>query len=203
MARDIYSLANMTISKKMTRKQLQSYIREATRTINKSLGEIEGNDVLETSLNRLKEASGVKSRAGKLGMGLGKKKDDLLRQARMLKGHFGLDVYTSNADEYIEEKVFRAYESYKKNNKADLSFNDYLELTNIFGGLNDTIFEVLGSEQVRKYYQTYSSKTNSKTITDLITDIYNDHKQDIINGKSITKRQMRSLIGKELKNMFK
>ena len=203
MARDIYSLFNTTISKKMTRKQLQSYIREATRTINQSLDEIAGNEVLETSLNRLKDASGVKGRGGKLGLGLNKNKNALLMQARMLKGHFGLDVYTSNADEYIEEKTIRAYATFKERSKKDISLNDYLELVNVFGGLESTILEALSSKQVRAYYTKYADKTNSKNMTELLTELYEDHKDDIVGGKRITKSGLRTVIGKELKKMFK
>lgn len=204
---NLFTLAGTTVSEKWTKKQLQNYIRQSTKYINKSISSIADIDMmaepLQKSLKLLKDVSGVQGRRGKLGLGLNKSKADLLRQARMLHGHFNIDIYTSVGEELINEKEQQAYETFKSNTKSDISFEDYTSFINIMGGLDKTIIEALGSEQIRKYYLSFKNKASAPTIFDLMVDIYNEHKHDIVDGKVIGHKKLRSLVGRELKQAIK
>lgn len=202
---NLFKLSSTTVSETWSKKKLQDYIRQSTQYINKSIGkDIEMlAEPLQKSIKLLKEVSGVKGRGDLLGLGLNKSKKDLLRQARMLHGHMNIDVYTSMGEELISEKEQQAYETFKERSKQDISFEDYTSFVNIMGGLDKTIIEALGSEQIRKYYLSYKNKTSAPTIFDLMVDIYNEHKTDIIDGTRIGKKALRALVGRELKKAIK
>lgn len=202
-----FKILNTELSKSMSKSQLQNYIKMATREINKDLKFIESDDVLSSSLRNLQRASGVNMVKGKLGMGLNKKKDELLFQAGMLQGHFNLDVYTEGAREYMSEKTLKAYETFKtRTGMKDLSESDYIKLVEIMGAMGSSVLEQLSSKQIRTYFMRVKKKAgttpSSKTFTSALVDAYNDlkSKTNPKTGTKYTKAELRKAVGKELLN---
>lgn len=198
----VQELSKEKVSKDMTKKQLQSYIRKATTLVNKTKKQYKDYENLKKSYAYLVKASGVKEKKGQLGLGFSKKvKADLLKQARLLQSHLNLDVYTRSGEEMVQAKTLEAYETYKQSPKGkDISFDDYINLVGIFNNMDSGILAKLGSDQVREYYLMSKNKGSSVSITDFIVDTYNRYKGTIKTKKTMLKKikaELQSLLMKE------
>lgn len=180
-----YNLFNTTISKKMTNKQLQSYIRQATTEINKTIGKRgTGSEQLDKSIKWLQKSGGVKKVKDKnknvieqVGFNFkGKKKDDLLRQARMLKQHIAFDIETREGKEFFKEKQLRAYTNFKKLQK-NISKAEYVKLVDIMGSLQNSLIKDLPSKHIVNLIIS-SGGVSSSDFIDIVTDVIKETKGD-------------------------
>lgn len=180
-----YKLFNTTISKKMTTKQLQSYIRQATTEVNKTIGKRgTGSEQLDKSIKWLQKRGGVRKVKDKnknvieqVGYNFrGKKKDELLRQARMLKQHIAFDIETREGKEFLKEKQLKAYNKFKKLQK-NISKADYVKLVDIMGSLQEGLVKELTSKQVANLFVS-SSDISSDDFIDIVTEVIKETKGD-------------------------
>ena len=176
MARADFNLGlitNFEITNKMTVADLKSYIRGATTLLNMQ-GEGSSRPV-QQSISYVKNKLGTNKRTGELKLGFkGKRKADLLRQARLLKGHAVISKDYGDRSEYAKEKVKKAYDKFKENTGAEVDFNDYVWFAEHMGDLRD-IIEQLDSDQVVALYDTYKSEPAAKaSLFDLLRETYNE-----------------------------
>lgn len=117
----------------MTYRQLQSYIRQATKEVNDL---IESEDTPSIETQKIKRD--VQSRyKGKIGVGFsGKTKKDLFIQARALQ-----DYIDAKEDDFgYDDKIAKQWESFINSPKGfDISFEDYRELVNVMGTLGSDL----------------------------------------------------------------
>ena len=177
-------LYDTTISKSMTIPQLKKYIRQATEEINKSIkARGTGSEQLDKSINYLKKVGGVKkvkdknkNIISKVGLSFSKKKkEDLLKQARMLKQHIGFDIETRSGKEYMQEKEAKAFKTFKKHTGIALSKEDYRRLVDILGDLGTTLVSQLTSDQVAEFFSRSKDKMSGNSLVELIIEVYNEN----------------------------
>ena len=170
-----------------------SYIRTVTDYINTSIKtrEIRKNEQLLKSARIIGERYGIKRGVKKRGMlevdgkkGLlkyniyGKSHEELLQHARLLKGHLGIDEYTTQGKEVMSEKTKKAFEKFRKNNDLfrDTTEEEYITLTKMFGLLGDSLVEKYDSTNLRNIFMDYyEDKGISRNFVDIARDIYREN----------------------------
>ena len=195
-------LYDTSVGKNMSVAQLKTYIRKATIEVNKTIGKRgTGSEQLDKSIKYLQSVGGIKNIkdknkniVSKIGLGFtGKRKSDLIRQARMLKQHIGFDIESRSGKEFFSERELRAYKSFEKNTGIKLSKTDYRQLVDIFGDLGTTIVQQLTSDQIADMYSRKDNMGSADFIA-VVKDTYMEHKND-----GLTKTQMLELINDKLK----
>ena len=104
-----------------------------------------------------------------------KKKEDLLKQARMLKQHIGFDIETRSGKEYMQEKEAKAFKTFKKHTGIALSKEDYRRLVDILGDLGTTLVSQLTSDQVAEFFSRSKDKMSGNSLVELIIEVYNEN----------------------------
>lgn len=167
------------LSTKMTVSQLKSFIRKATKEVNKSIKKKgTGNAQLDKSINFLKKRGGTKKEKGIEKVGLhfsGKKKRDLYEQARLLKSHFQIDMYTKRGKDFLLEREEKAYGTFLKDRDVNLSKTDYRRMVEIFGMLGDSIVEKLSSVQLSNLFSYSSDRLSNDEFFDIVYGVYTEN----------------------------
>lgn len=178
---------NQTISKKMTKAQLKSYIKQATEEINKSIKvRGTGNEQVDKSIKFLQAEGGIKkvkvgnTQVNKIGLGYSKKtKAELLKQARLLKQHIGIDDYTKQGKSMFSEREDKAYKKAAKTLFKDrdikLSKTEYRRLVDVFGGLGESLLSKLSSDQVAYMFSEKGANMSTEDFTNIIKEVVEEN----------------------------
>ena len=180
--------------KKWTTEQLKAYIRQRTKEANKNIneyrdkvkkGDIEEYRSVENVIEKLRAKAGVKGRKGaEIGLGLsGKKKAQLLEQARGLARYKQFDVWSEDFKREQEEKTQKAYKSFKSNllyQGVDVTYEEYKDMVSQLGTIGEA---VLGKLDYEAALEQYSQALRSGKKINLVK-IFNDVDGAIKSGKA-------------------
>ena len=131
----------MNPNKKWTVKEIQQWIREQTEKANKIVEKVFTGEYKDSKykdeIRKVQKATGQK-RSG-LGRPIsllfrGKKKKDLLSQARKLRNFFKADE-AIRAEQESDKRAKRAYDTFKEN-FGDIDRDTFNKMRDVFGGLN-------------------------------------------------------------------
>lgn len=149
----------------MTTRELRAYIREMTPQVNERLksyeeslaaGTMTKKPIIEERIARLVTMGSDTGRRVKGGIGLGltnKTKAELIQQARGLEEFFAVDQFTPAALAEREEKTKQAYNTFKRTTRTPLNFQEYKDLTEVFGAIGSHVLEEFGIYNVIKTYE--------------------------------------------------
>ena len=147
----------------MTTRELRAYIREMTPQANERLksyeeslaaGTMTEKPIIEERAARLVAMGTGKKVRGGIGLGLTyKTKAELIQQARGLEEFFAVDQFTPAALAEREEKTKQAYNSFKRTTRTPLNFQEYKDLTEVFGAIGSHVLEEFGIYNVIKTYE--------------------------------------------------
>lgn len=167
----------------MTTRELRAYIKELTPEVNEryksykealTAGAMTDKPTLEERHSRLVSLGTGKETKRGVGLGLTyKNKPELIQQARALEEFITLDVWTPAAQAEEETETKKAYESFKqsyllKNAIATtLNYEEYKDLTEVFGALGSHIVDEFGAYNITKLYE----EEDEDQRTDLVHDI--------------------------------
>lgn len=180
--------------KKWTTEQLKAYIKQRTKEANKNIneyrdkvkkGDIEEYRSVENIIEKLRAKAGVKGRKGaEVGLGLsGKKKAQLLEQARGLARYKQFDVWSEDFKREQEEKTQKAYKSFKSNllyQGVDVTYEEYKDMVSQLGTIGEA---VLGKLDYEAALEQYSQALRSGKKINLVK-IFNDVDGAIKSGKA-------------------
>ena len=180
--------------KKWTTEQLKAYIKQRTKEANKNIneyrdkvkkGDIEEYRSVENVIEKLRAKAGVKGRKGaEIGLGLsGKKKEQLLEQARGLARYKQFDVWSEDFKREQEEKTQKAYKSFKSNllyKGVDVTYEEYKDMVSQLGTIGEA---VLGKLDYEAALEQYSQALRSGKKINLVK-IFNDVDGAIKSGKA-------------------
>lgn len=180
--------------KKWTTEQLKAYIRQRTKEANKNIneyrdkvkkGDIEEYRSVENVIEKLRAKAGVKGKKGaEIGLGLsGKKKAQLLEQARGLARYKQFDVWSEDFKREQEEKTQKAYKSFKSNllyQGVDVTYEEYKDMVSQLGTIGEA---VLGKLDYEAALEQYSQALRSGKKINLVK-IFNDVDGAIKSGKA-------------------
>ena len=180
--------------KKWTTEQLKAYIKQRTKEANKNIneyrdkvkkGDIEEYRSVENVIEKLRAKAGVKGRKGaEVGLGLsGKKKAQLLEQARGLARYKQFDVWSEDFKREQEEKTQKAYKSFKSNllyQGVDVTYEEYKDMVSQLGTIGEA---VLGKLDYEAALEQYSQALRSGKKINLVK-IFNDVDGAIKSGKA-------------------
>lgn len=180
--------------KKWTTEQLKAYIKQRTKEANKNIneyrdkvkkGDIEEYRSVENVIEKLRAKAGVKGRKGaEIGLGLsGKKKAQLLEQARGLARYKQFDVWSEDFKREQEEKTQKAYKSFKSNllyQGVDVTYEEYKDMVSQLGTIGEA---VLGKLDYEAALEQYSQALRSGKKINLVK-IFNDVDGAIKSGRA-------------------
>lgn len=131
----------MNPSKKWTVKEIQDWIREQTEKANEILEKVVKGEYTDPKyieeIRKLQKATGQKRTGLDKPISLmfrGKKKKDLLSQARKLRNFFKADEEIRKKQE-DDEKANKAFDTFK-DNFGDIDRDTFDRMRDVFGGLN-------------------------------------------------------------------
>lgn len=168
----------------MTTRELRAYIKELTPEVNEryksykealTAGAMTDKPILEERYSRL--VSFGTGKETKRGVGLGltyKNKPELIQQARALEEFITLDIWTPAAQAEEETETKKAYESFKqsyllKNATATtLNYEEYKDLTEVFGALGSHIVDEFGAYNITKLYEEEDENQRRDLVHDII-----------------------------------
>ena len=182
----IQRLSEQKISRKMTVKELRSYIREGTEAINKYLHQKKHYDVLDKATIQIYNIAGANKRTGDIKKNLYVNKDELLERATRIRAFFALDVYTTQKKQYMNEKMQKAFQHFKETTGIDINEKTYTRMVRVMGDLGDDILEKLGSDQFANLFSTYAYSGSDATIIDIIKEEVED--ADGVSQRTLLKR---------------
>ena len=145
--------------KDKTVKELQSEIRELTKQVNTRVASIKLTRELpkdvEQAVNYMKRLSGVKTGVDKttrakqeIGLGLkGKKKTELILQARELSSFLRWDIESEEGLRQLEAREKTEWESFE-NNHPGWTYEDWRKFVEVSGALGSDIINKFGSETI-------------------------------------------------------
>ena len=145
--------------KDKTVKELQSEIRELTKQVNTRVASIKLTRELpkdvEQAVNYMKRLSGVKTGVDKttrakqeIGLGLkGKKKTELILQARELSSFLRWDIESEEGLRQLEAREKSEWESFEKNHPGWM-YEDWRKFVEVSGALGSDIINKFGSETI-------------------------------------------------------
>ena len=145
--------------KDKTVKELQSEIRDLTKQVNTRVASIKLTRELpkdvEQAVNYMKRLSGVKTGVDKttrakqeIGLGLkGKKKTELILQARELSSFLRWDIESEEGLRQLEAREKTEWESFEKNHPG-WTYEDWRKFVEVSGALGSDIINKFGSETV-------------------------------------------------------
>lgn len=187
-------IARIDLDSKLTKKQIVEHIKATTKIINAAYSTM--NEASKLAVEKTVKVIG-KGRGQILGTHItGKKKEELLKQSKVLLSIVKGDGTSKVAETFNDLRTERAYESFIKSPFGkDVSREEYEELMKTSTSLSD-LFEKFGSEQVHTLLMDFSEESDIATVGEIMKETYEENK-----GKGLTKRQMLSAITKALKNM--
>ena len=162
--------------KDKTVKELQSEIRELTKQVNTRVASIKLTRELpkdvEQAVNYMKRLSGVKTDVDKttrakqeIGLGLkGKKKTELVRQARELSSFLRWDIESEEGLRQLEAREKTEWESFEKNHPG-WTYEDWRKFVEVSGALGSDIINKFGSETIASDFLK-RIRTNDVELTD-------------------------------------
>ena len=131
---------------KMTVKELKAYIKENTISVNKSIESYyeSGQNIatVNKQISKLRQLSGISKRNNNLIIAnfRGKRKIDLLRQARELTYFSNWDIDTPTGIAKASEKELKAYETFSSRPEfQDIDFYEWRSLVEAFGAFGDKL----------------------------------------------------------------
>ena len=145
--------------KDKTVKELQSEIRDLTKQVNTRVASIKLTRELpkdvEQAVNYMKRLSGVKTGVDKttrakqeIGLGLkGKKKTELILQARELSSFLRWDIESEEGLRQLEAREKTEWESFEKNHPGWM-YEDWRKFVEVSGALGSDIINKFGSETI-------------------------------------------------------
>ena len=152
-------MAKVKAWKDKTVKELQSEIRELTKQVNTRIASIKLTRELpkdvEQAVNYMKRLSGVKTGVDKttrakqeIGLGLkGKKKTELILQARELSSFLRWDIESEEGLRQLEAREKTEWESFEKNHPG-WTYEDWRKFVEVSGALGSDIINKFGSETI-------------------------------------------------------
>lgn len=167
----------------MTTRELRAYIKEMTPEVNEryksykealTAGAMTDKPILEERHSRLVALGTGKETKRGVGLGLTyKNKPELIQQARALEEFIALDAWSpaALAEEETETKI--AYESFKysyllKNATATtLNYEEYKDLTEVFGALGIHIVDEFGAYNITKLYEEEDESQRRNLVHDI------------------------------------
>ena len=161
--KSIYEMSRENLAD-MSVKELKAYIRAASQKV--SSDKRSRYKAVSSSAKYIAESIGERRTKNKvtghyrsqiiLGFD-GMTKKDLLQRARMLQGHFKIDVYSRNAREHINKVTEESLESFEKNTGVSLTKEEFADFKVMIGGIKDLI-EKFGSDNIAKMYDEINMK---------------------------------------------
>ena len=145
--------------KDKTVKELQSEIRELTKQVNTRVASIKLTRELpkdvEQAVNYMKRLTGVKTGVDKttrakqeIGLGLkGKKKTELILQARELSSFLRWDIESEEGLRQLEAREKTEWESFE-NNHPGWTYEEWRKFVEVSGALGSDIINKFGSETI-------------------------------------------------------
>ena len=131
----------MNPNKKWTVREIQQWIREQTEKANKIVEKVfkgeYADDKYNKEIRKMQKATGQKRSGLDKPISLlfrGKKKKDLLSQARKLRNFFKADE-SIRAEQESDKRAKRAYDTFKEN-FGDIDRDTFNKMRDVFGGLN-------------------------------------------------------------------
>lgn len=178
--------------KKWTNEQLKAYIKQRTKEANKNIneyrdkvkkGDIEEYRSVENVIEKLRAKAGVKGRKGaEIGLGLsGKKKAQLLEQARGLARYKQFDVWSEDYKREKEEKTQKAYESFTNNlmNKGiDVTYEEYKDMVDQLGSIGEGVLGKLDYQAALEQYSRAIRSGRKINLVQIFDDVENTIKAD-------------------------
>lgn len=162
--------------------ELKRYIREASGKVVKDRSSRYKS--VKSSANYIMESIGVRyvknkttgkyNAKMKLGFS-GMRKADLLQRARLLQGHFKIDVYSRNAKEYIDKVTEEAMDALYKNTGIRIESKEKMAEFKLFMSQIKDIVEKFGSDNIAKLYDELDKSEGSRATMTLgmaIREVY-------------------------------
>lgn len=161
----------------MTTRELRAYIKEMTPEVNEryksykealTAGAMTDKPILEERHSRLVALGTGKETKRGVGLGLTyKNKPELIQQARALEEFISLDVWTPAAQAEEETETKKAYESFKQTTGTSLSYEEYKDLTEVFGALGSHIVDEFGAYNITKLYEEEDESQRRNLVHDI------------------------------------
>ena len=130
----------------MTIKELKAYIKENTTSVNKALESYyeSGKDIatVNKQISKMKQLSGISKKDNRyiIANFRGKRKVELVRQARELTYFSNWDIDTPSGIEKASEKELKAYETFSSRPEfQDIDFSEWRSLVEAFGAFGDKL----------------------------------------------------------------
>lgn len=190
------------ISDKWTTRELKSYIREETASMNYRLLEYyesttNPSPIVDKIKARLVElGTGKENKNGFIGLGLTyKTKAELLQQARALQEAKQVDIYTQQGLREYSEKEEAAYNTFIKNRPAlaGMTLDEYHDLVEAFGALGSHIMEEFGYEELALIYHSATSERKLDMVS-AVKDTLRENKGTGITQKTLIKSLREKLL---------
>lgn len=177
--------------KKMTVKELQKVIREQTAQANKAIVSYNNADMSIAQVNveiaKLQEF-GAKGKKGGIGLGFrGKKKMDLVRQARELKYFNEWDIQTPEGQRARSDAEKKAYEKFRNRPEFQgIEYEEWRSMVEAFGAVGDKLnsYGYEGGQIVQAYKEVPQSERKVDIYT-AMTRSMDEHK-----SLSVTERML-------------
>lgn len=186
-------VGSIDIDAKVTRKDLEKYIRTATQLINASASTM--NKASKADYQKAMRVIGTGRIKGTLGTGITrtirgkritKKKAELEAQAKLLRSILNGDKSSYVSKEFSDIKQERAYQSFRKSTfGGDFTREEYADLIWFFNQASDWIKEY-GSDQAKDIIAEFKDefdprfnepgKTSVKTLGEIILTVYHNFK---------------------------
>ena len=154
----IYEMSRKNLGT-MTTNELKNYIRDASKKVAKDRGS--RYNAVSESAEYIAESVGMRSMKDKetgkirreLKLGFkGMRKKDLLGRARLLQGHFKIDVYSRDAQKYIDQVTEEAMERLYQNTGVKLETKEEMANFKLTMSQIKDIIEKFGSDNIAKMY---------------------------------------------------
>lgn len=129
----------------------------------------DGDEKYEKAIRGLQQtATGKKRKDYRMFIGTRKKKADLLKQTRKVRSFEQMDVDTSTAKKFRDEKTERAYQSFIDHHDRDMSRQEYKRLTDMFGSVG-SMLEMFGYERHQPIDRKRERKRKKEQVTPKFT----------------------------------
>ena len=167
----------------MTTRELRAYIKELTPEVNEryksykealTAGAMTDKPILEERYSRLVSLGTGKETKRGVGLGLTyKNKPELIQQARALEEFIALDVWTPAAQAEEETETEKAYESFRQSyllkteTATTLNYEEYKDLTEVFGALGSHIVDEFGAYNITKLYEEEDESQRRNLVHDI------------------------------------
>lgn len=196
-AKDYRIVARIDLDKKLTKKQLEEYIRSSTKLLNKAYRTMNtaSKKDFDVVVRRIGKGRGKNNI---LGTHMGKKsKGELEKQAKILKSILSGDGTSEVAQAFEDLKVERAYRTFLKSpfGMEGITREEYKDLASVWNKLRD-VFDTYGSEQVNTIIADYKDQVSISTIGDIVREKFET-------GVYNTPKTLTNAIIDEIKSMIK